>query len=712
MAEIKHDAVGDVDVSGATFTQRSHEVADTFAPNVLEFLGKAGLDAFKRTKMEAAEGEAKSLLEELTGSQRSQQLAKEQSEVFQVEADLATQFSSQEPGSEEQDLTRSQLLGLQEQKEMLDLHQEALVQGLLTEEEFRTKAEASFYTQVALTPGIKDELASVMSEFLGFDPRGQTAKVTLDARKKLSESVDRARRNQIDILSKSELWNNAQSDDANIAQFWPLMQKRMAGVEALRDLNEKLSTEKNIKDAEMGALKQNANGWISDALPLALTEMADFNGVSAYRLTVDEIRAMPDQTRTDWVDSINATAAEFTTPIAELSLRTGDDYKVAFDAMQARQQILLGIVSGADSDEILTARLKRAQNEFNIELEMEKARLVRDQRGILTLAALADVIPVQNMLETHSSSLGFLINGMKGTVDNLENEDPETQKSVLNMYNQTVSQVTAAYLNDPKKVPDDQIATAGRAGNMIANQSVDGVGEEERVRLFKLAGAPGFMERLEVAAPAEAQKMKEGVIKHQTVLGRNWNRVMSNTLVDSPVALNPDDFHLQRVGGEDASWQVMMNTETTNRLIEDTLKAGAELGSSGQSLATRKKFATQRVADLASELQLDFNRTRNLMNSMVAAKSAALSIPETEAAKLVARDLGISRIDIEQAKEPQGFGEENFGKTLDQGTDDDAQPATEGVRESPANKLDDGTYEINGQVFEVKNGEIVEQSGE
>ncbi len=94
---------------------------------------------------------------------------------------------------------------------------------------------------------------------------------------------------------------------------------------------------------------------------------------------------------------------------------------------------------------------------------------------------------------------------------------------------------------------------------------------------------------------------------------------------------------------------------------------------------------------------------------MVQSRAAATGLPLSEAAKQIAQSMGISTVDGVAPK--PGFS----GRTTpepktareEQRENEDFQPITDGERATPLERLADGTYTINGSLYQIKDGEII-----
>jgi len=649
MAKINVDTNISEGVGGADFVQQGSAVANTLAPDALAAIAEGAKDVFVIGKKEEAKQASKSLLEELTGNDRLLDIAKQEQDAFAVENDLANEIAA-DPSSA-QGPQGQQLEQVQGLKQKLAREREAVVQGLLTNDEFRIRAEQSFYQMVAMTPGIKSELAKVMGEHLGIDPRGQTAAVTMAARDDITAKTDTATKKIVGELVSSGFYDSNISEKANIMKYWPHVQKDMQAQHELKVLTDTLNGQGIIDGAERDAAAKTARSWVAQAEQRSLYSLGAFKGQNIFDLSSNEIVNMDEETRVAWAQSIQAQGVQFSSVLNGLETSTGASFAANRDTVQQQQELLLSIINSTQLNDQLTQNLAIGKARNDILVEAAKADIAMTQPQAVKLAAYSKFMNISNMIGVNITGSTMVLQGLNGDIPNLENLGAEDKEATLDMYVDSAKSTSQTYDLDPKSITDNDIGNMGNVGTMISDQDPVALGSiKPSLQLFRLASRPDFMTRLESVDPVKAQRLSQGVIKHQKAVGQNYNKEISSIIESTTGAHKLDslDFHLEKV--ED-TWLVVPNTGAD---VKPAPVGGGD--SSAAASAALSKRATAVMEQTKNELTVKLNRTRGMINNMVISRAAATGLPVAQAAKQVAQDLGISTIDGEEVK--PGFAEE------------------------------------------------------
>ena len=647
MANIKVNQNIEGGAGGTDFVQQGTSVANTLAPDAIAAVAEGVKDIFVIGKKEQAATESKSLLEELTGNKRLVDIAQREQAVFGREEEVANEIaqSTDVLGNTQTTAAMEQIQGM---KDQLSREREAVVQGLLTNDEYRIRAETSFYQMVAMTPGIKTELAKVMSEHLGIDPRGQTAAVTMAARDDITAKTDTATKKIIGELVSSGFYDSNLTERANIVKYWDHVKGGMQAQNELKVLTDKINAQGTIDDAEKAIVAKQATTWVNKAEQRSLYNMGGFKGQNLFDLTPEEIVNMDPETRAQWAANIQAQAVEFSGVLNSLETSTGQSFATNRDTVSAQQELLMGIINSDQLNDILTSNLAIGKARNDILVEAAKAEIAMSQPQAVQLAAYGKFFNISNMLSVNVAGSTMVLRGLNGDIPNLANLTQEDKAATIDMYNESVKGVSLLYSQDPKSFNDADIGNAGNVATMVANQDPADLGSmQPSLQLFRLAAGDGFMDRLDGIDPIKADILRKGVIKHQKAVGQNYNQEIS-TVLENNDAENLDslDFHIENIEGQ---WMVVPNSDVDAALMPSRI--GTPLPDQLEMLSRKD---AQFIAQKKNSMTVALNRTRGMISNMVESRAASTGLPLSEAAKQVAQDLGISTVDGEAPKAGAG----------------------------------------------------------
>ncbi len=706
MAKINVNDNIEGEIGGAGFTQQGTAIANTLAPDIAVALADTAKGLYVESKKAEAVTESKSLLDEFTGREHT---------VFAEEGEVDDPIA-ESPDVQEVPQTTAATEQIEGLKKQLAHERKAVAQGLMSNDEFRLRAEQSFYQITALTPGIKSEIAAVMGEYLGIDPRGQTAQITMRDRDNAA-AADAARNKQlVSALITERMYDPGLSDEENISKNWPIIQKSALAMKNI-DMEMKriaLWTAETTQDKQIAA--NNFRAWIPEAERTALNLMGVYKGTNILDLTPQEVINIDPETRAAWAHSASLQAGSLTQVLNSVETSTGENFATNRDTVDDHLELVLSILKSEQLNDALTTNLSVAQTRSDLLVKAAGLNIAMTQPEAVTLAAYNDIgINTANMLGVNVEATRIVLQGLKGDIPNLSSADPKDKATVIERYTGTLRDVANSYAKTPKDYTDADIGNAGNVALMVANQDPAVLNSiKPSLQLFKLVAKTDFMTRLEKVDPEKARALKQGVVKHMEAVGYNYNKEISTVYQNTGAEqLDAMDCHIEKV--ED-TWLVVPNSDVDAKLAPNSASPHS------RSQALSKKDAG--VVDAKrSALVASLNRTPKMIPNMVNCVVAITGLPPSEAAKQVAQDLGISVTDVLPSARPEGHPRgryrnyevvEDAPRTTPATLSPRAQALHEGKDKGSKSddtpkmtKVEDGTYEINGSLYQIKDGRII-----
>ena len=663
MASIKVDTNIQEDLGGSTFTKTGagHDFVDTTLPSAIETGVGAAKEVFIDVKKDQAATASKSLLEELTGNDRLLDIAQREQAVFGEEEDLVRAQAT--VGDLANPKTQAHFNELTEMKKKLGMEREAVVQGLLTNDEYRIRAEASFYQQVALTPGIKTELAKVMAEHLGIDPRGQTAAVTMAARDDLAAQTNAAEGKMTTAMIDAGAWKDELSFQENTLLSWDSVSLQLKSSNDIKLFTESTNAGLLQTKAQQEAAAKSFRASVHDASPRAMKLMSQVGGRDLLTFSTDDIKNWSPEDVGMWQNAIVNNANVTRKFLTDGEARTNGAYKSAADlaSIDAHESLLLRVLSGASTDEAREADLKQATTVNELMLAAQVNKLQMEYPDLLRIAGFNKIgIKTNGILEVDAVVASYLFKGWMGDVQNLANMTPEQKTNMVKAMESGAASAAASWKDNAKNFTPQMIGDAGDVARQIANQDVDSIGNTKpSQQLFNLIGLPDFFNKVAQVSPKTAIEIQKGVIKHQKATGANYAENTEEVLseLDQNDNVSGLDFHVGKSGEQ---WIILPNENLDEKLVP--VAVGGHLSTTPveeQDERTLRFIDKQR-----QDLQTAMNRNPQLIHNMVASRAAVTGLPQEQAAQLVARDLGISITDKKPVKKtaPGGFAEETGAK--------------------------------------------------
>lgn len=710
MAKIDVKVNDQVDASGASFVQQSTAVADTSLGDTIGVLGDTAAAAITRNRERAAEAGSKSLLEEFTGHRRLQAISEEQDALLdqeeEINAKIGKQVTSNDPAAA---LSEQQLASIQKTKDQLDVKKAGVEQGLLTLDEYRLQAETLFYQTVAMTPGLKDEVAAVMGDFLGIDPRGQLAKVTMEERK----AALKAGRDEMKVIKsgmqKDGAWDLSLTESENLARFGPRWLEEQRALAELDKDGKQLAVDSAATDKAMEGKAEEIRRKLITAEPAVLKRMSQFEGLNAFNLSAADLRSMDKDTLGAWAAHITAEEQTVISRINALESGTrgklnGELHK---ENIASRATLLREIVSGKLSDDALQAKLNRLDLENKLQVEDVKNGILLTYPEATRLAALTDIMSGE-LLAINLSQSKTIIDILNGRVPDLTTLSAEEANDKRNTQAWTLNQMSL----NADKVKDWSSSLMRQSGILASNISKhqpDELDTQTRQQLNKLTADKGWADRLEAEDPRTFRIVQQNTQRHQEVMTNNLSTKYKGIIEKSGLDLDGNDqFMLQK---EDGKWSVVPTTKAVESALPPLTSKNVVGGGKPSESAIRLR--EKNIQEGLDKMFLGMNGNRGMMNNLIQSRANLQGISESAAARSVAVAIGLSASDVTRAEDLPALPAQS-GPTAEeeQRANDDFQPVTDGERESPLNaveKIEDGTYRINGQLFEVKDGAIVNQ---
>jgi hypothetical protein len=653
MAKINVTPQMDADLSGTEHVQQGTTVADTFAPQATKAIAEGALNIHKAGKISEAREMGKSLLEEFTQAEEQINLGEQQAAIFAEEEEILREHAKAPAGSEIRERTTAQLLGLEQQKKQLEVDREAVIQGLLSNDEYRKRAEMAFYQQVALTPGIKEELAAAMGEFLGFDPRGQTAKMTMAARAAKKEGESLAKKKMVDLMVGQGAWLNGFTDDQNIEMFWDKVSGSLRAAQSAKELTTKLNTEEKLTAAGNTLKIADFNKKFAEAEFSIINGMSTFGNKNIYTMDRAAWLATEDDVKEAWLKDNTSKYNQALAVINDADQATGgnDSFKAYKETLKNHHDLVQNILLSKQYDDVLKNNLSIAKQQNQIILEGHKHGIMVTQQDAAYLAAFNDLFNGSGLLANNIVAGQIILKGLQGIRSNLSGLDPKDLDATLKQYQAVMQSTMQRFSANPKQWDDTDIQDMGKVAQMIADQKTRDLDHATRAQLLSATGNADFMKRLEAANPEQAEDLRNSISQHQKAASDTY----SNTIKDAAQRVNLDtkDFHIYK--SEDVQgWALGVNTDAQPKL--GSVGRTSVFGVNPQSDEERAARRSGKAQEAQAQLERSLNRmgSGQLLNNLINTYVNTEGVTPDIAMKTVAADLGISLEDVEPVKVTPG----------------------------------------------------------
>jgi hypothetical protein len=654
MADIQAKPNQEVDISGVSHaaSPSATDPSGATAAARAQALGTAvdaGISVFQHRQKKQAEADAevvsKSLLEEFTGFGRKQELNEQLDDAFDAEEEQRDVLGNAVPGSLERDISSSSLATIEKTKDTLEREKAAVDQGLLSLEEYRRRAESLFYQQVVQTPGLKTEIATVMTEYLGIDPRGQTAAIEIENRKAAAKAAASANTKLKGQMIGDGYWVGNKTDEWNFAN---LGQANLDYRQALKRMEFRQARLNFIQDRDKFEREKIANQTLQDLNTVqssALRKMGEFGELNVTGMTYAQIRDMSPDSRDLWIKNIEQTAQGYKDVVTAQTFQNdqiGDRAQPLLDSIDARRDMLIGILKQDGTQELLEQQLARLNTLNDITVQsFLNSELLTDPEAV-ALAAMREVWGETNLtnkvlIERVSLRL------MRGQAPDLSGQTTEERADTLSSYEEILKS-TAKALDFGIELDEPQIQSLVKQLGTMSRHMPDEFNSEVRQQMSRLAANEEFMKIFEKNDPRAHANFTRSMIGNQKIELQSLQQDMQN------MGVRGSQYFLQE---EEGTWMITPTTHAVNKFVE-----GATLhGLHGQ--VTRKGSEDDALKFYRSQVQ-PINSTRGLLTNMVDARALAEGVSTAEAARMVATELGLNIKDVQEVvkEDKPGFGEE------------------------------------------------------
>jgi hypothetical protein len=599
------------------------------------------LDARKGALEAEASGEAKNLLQRFQGKEITS-LQSQQSAAEAEKGAAAALLADKESGlpTEAQETLGKHIGDIAELQENLAKRQEAVLAGIMSNSDFRLQAEKLYYQVLAKSPGLKDEIAAAMSEYISFDPRGQTAKLRMDALNDTNAAdAARAKADQKErdenrkILKDAALWNPDWSYEKNMDVHWSRAQSEdrlirqtevMQKAHAKGTLLTQADQEQMLTDFESGL----RSGGSAQAKFSTIITDNEGNNINIASWTPSQVLATDSNTKASLLQAFelkrNKAIENFELWISKTQQAKGKETLQPYiDAINRDFETVSKILQGKNLSEIEGEMRKIKENRNAIVLADETNRLLLGYTDIQTLSALNNLIDADLMAQAMAFSTGT-----KVITDILLNKSeqlpPDSSSEIQELVGGTLKKVKDTYKRNVE-LSDPEVKASGN--NLLALINTDLDGDTKHLNnkhlIAETLANEKYMEALERVDPKKHAKIMKRLIPTLKGVGeftagivqREWQS-KAEEFPEAAPTFNPKNYHLERSGGV---LEVVPNTGVVDSLDAD------------------------RVIDA----QNSFNRnSRRLMKNMVSAYMNLEGASPKEAATWVSRQLGFSPKDI------------------------------------------------------------------
>lgn len=681
-----------------TFVQQG--VPDSTLAKGLQTFGTMALDARKGALEAEASGEAKNLLQrfqgkEVVGLQRQQSAA----EVEKGAA--AALLADKESGlpTEAQETLGKHIGDIAELQENLAKRQEAVLAGIMSNSDFRLQAEKLYYQVLAKSPGLKDEIAAAMSEYISFDPRGQTAKLRMDALNDTNAAdAARAKAAQKDrdenrkMLKDAGLWNKDWTYDQNVNTYLDWQQQETRSnkkTEFLKNVRARgeildVAQQETLRNEHLADLK--AAGGAHSKFSTVIQDKAG-NVINVAMWSPSQVLAENSETKAALLQSYalkrDAAIEELEMWASETSKAQGkDSFQPYIDAINREFETITRILQGKDVSEIEEELKKVWENRNAVILATKTHEIMLGHPDIQTLSALNNLIDPDLLAQATAFSLGtqvltdILLNKAGTIPEELSEKEHDNLGLPLNKLRDTYKR--GAELSDP------EVRASGNLLLSLVNAEVSDEGKSlaNKHRIAETLANKKYMEHLERVSPSKYEKILKRarpVLQEMGqftagVVQREW-KSKAEEFPEAAPTFNPKNYHLEFKGGV---IEVVPNTGVVDNLDAD------------------------RVIDAQNSFN---NSSRRLMKNMVSAYMELFDTSPQQASVWVSRELGFSPKDIVQAH--TASPDQRFIST-DFGEDVTSEPLIDDSTSSP--KEEKKTEEEQEETVEEKTERLLNES--
>ena len=656
MANIKVQPLDSVDVSGAQYSQPPVATDPSGAARAAEAeaLGtavEAGIDIFKHRQKKSAEENAeiqsKSLLEEFTGYERKQELNQQLDTAIDAEDAQRIIMDNATPGSLERDMSATSLAQIEKTKDTLEKEKLAVDQGLLTFEEFRRRAESLFYQQVVQTPGLKAEIAVVMGEYLGIDPRGQTAAIEIENRKAAAKAEAAKNTRLKGIMMDHGFWVVGKSDEWNVANMG---QAAMDYQHAQARREHRRKNLDWIQQQDEVTRKREANLALEDlhkSGPTALRQMAQIGDMNLLDgdITLQEMRTWDEDTRATLVAGFQQIGNQYKQIIHSETYandQIGDRVQPLLQAIDDQVDLLSSIVMQEDSQELLEQKYNRLKTLNDITVQSYLNNQVLTQKDAVAMAAMREVVGETNLL-AKTKIENIMLKLFQGNAQDLLSLEEEERGDTLAGYEKMLQSVSRA-LDSGYELDETQQNTIVKQLSTMSRHQSDELNSKVRQQMNRLATNEDLMKMFKQVDERGYRNFSRAVVQHQRVELDSLQEDMENKRIRG------SRYYLKE---EDGHWLITPTSMAVNKQTQLSTR-GRVRGQNKQQGDTSK--AEQALRDPVKQI----NATRGLITNMIKSRALVAGIPESEAARQVAEELGLNLKDVTETpkqEEKPGFGE-------------------------------------------------------
>jgi hypothetical protein len=648
----------EVGEGGTGFVETTPRQAVGTGPAQLANLVDTGLQGFKAYKKHVAEGEAQSLLEKFTGFERKAALIGEEDEIIDKETELQKTMDNVKGGTPAFALAQNEMAQVQRARDELDKKKAAVEQGLLSFEQYRRDAETLYYQQISMTPGLKDEIAGVMSEYLGIDPRGQTAAIEMEKRKaELKQGRDTLSTMRTS-MQKMGLWDEFRTEEENFRMYSTIFKQRARAIADIDFQKKQLEAAGMLSEAQKKVSATEINMSLLEAQPQALASMSFFGQYNANSMSASDFVNLPEEDRLQWRANLQAQRDTFATVGQNFKSVLGDHFDPAphQEAIDARFELLDGLLSGKQKEELIAQKLKLMADENTYMIENEKNGILANSATARRLAAVNDIIDGQVLAKEITASNITVDLLMGRNPDLLDNADPGKREESLKTY-QFLLQSISNKVGDVSKWNDNQVNETGLLALNMSKHQPDELDHATRQQLFRLSASKEYMDRLSQVNPRRHAILASNIMKHQEVHNDGIITKLERSVNSEGLKVSPASFFLKK---EDDTWMMVPTSAAAEPKSPDlSSTADTVVRTRGQKAVEARN---KRNTDGLSRITASMNNARGAQwNSLVQSRANALGLSEAEAARQISNDIGLSAKDVapkgSATPERPGFGD-------------------------------------------------------
>ena len=647
MAKIDVNLNQGVDLSGASFVNPGHVADNTQTAKQVTALAEGGIDIFKAGKRAAAAEQSKSLLEEFTGFKRKSEIAAKEDELLDTEGSLREDLNNAAPGTIERDLTNDALMTLEKTKDSLARDRAAVDQGLLSLEDYRRRAETMFYQQVVHTPGLKNEIAAVMTEYLGVDPRGQEAAIEIENRKAAAKANATQNTKLKSQMIGDGYWVSGKSDEWN---FQNMAQANLDYRQALKRMEFNQANLNLLQDMDKDGRQRAARRTLADMNTLqgnALDGMSKLGDLNLFELTYPEVRELSEDDRALWMSNIRASADQFLNIIGQQQAgneEIGTKADPLRQSIEARRDLLIDILSQNDSQELLEQKLNRLKSLNDITVQSRVSDVFVSQPNAQNIAAMREIAGESN-LTGKAVIENVMLKLFRGDTPDLVTAEPEERNDTLRGY-EAILQGVSRSLDAGFELNEEQLGAVVKQLSGMSRHYPDELNSRVRQQMDRIASNKELMNKYKTVDPRGYDNFMKSLMNNQQVELESLAEDMANK------EAMPSRYFLSK---EDDVWLLTPTTLAVDNHAEANKPRGrSAVGRKGE----HDKDSAEKV--LRDKVQT-INLSRGLITNMIRSRQQALGISEQAAAREVATSLGLSLKDLTKAvtaEENKGFGDD------------------------------------------------------